>query len=261
MPPPRVTESRPFSHCGIDFCGPVSTYLRIRGKAPYKTYIAIFVSFVTKCIHIEVVSDLSTEAFIAALKRFISRRGLPSDIYCDNATNFVGACNKMAELKSFIFDANTKDAVFNYCLNNFINFHFIPTRAPHFGGLWEAAVNSAKGLLIRSFANTRLTYEELTTAMIENVAVLNSRPLFSMSTDPSDLRDLTPAHFLVGTSLKALPERYIPSKFPTLTNKWTQITAVKQQFWQQWREHYLHELQARPNWHTPSPDIKPDIYP
>ena len=45
----------------------------------------------TKAVHIEVVSDLTTEAFIGALKRFTARRGKPSNIYSDNATNFVGA--------------------------------------------------------------------------------------------------------------------------------------------------------------------------
>ncbi|XP_036345737.1 uncharacterized protein LOC118754980 [Rhagoletis pomonella] len=97
LPVERLTPSRPFARCGIDFCGPFNVYLRIIGKAPYKAYVAIFVCFATKAVHIEVVSDLSTDAFLASLKRMIGRRGLPSDIFCDNATNFVGACRKLAE--------------------------------------------------------------------------------------------------------------------------------------------------------------------
>ncbi|KAL7743847.1 hypothetical protein ACLKA6_000252 [Drosophila palustris] len=86
LPVERLTPSRPFAHCGVDFCGPVNVYLRIRGKAPSKSYIAIFVCFATKAVHIEVVSDLSTDAFLASLRRMIARRGLPVDIFCDNAT-------------------------------------------------------------------------------------------------------------------------------------------------------------------------------
>jgi len=67
----------------------------------------------------------------------IARRALPSDIYCDNATNFAGAANHLHELKKFMFDR----------MSDFINFHFIPPRTPHFGRLWEAAVKSVKGLL------------------------------------------------------------------------------------------------------------------
>ncbi|GBO33831.1 hypothetical protein AVEN_201914-1, partial [Araneus ventricosus] len=46
-----------------------------------------------KSVHLEIVNSCSTDAFIGALKRFIARRGKPSDIYSDNGTNFVGANN------------------------------------------------------------------------------------------------------------------------------------------------------------------------
>ena len=258
LPPERISPSRPFSHCGIDFCGPVNTYLRIRGKMPYKTYIAIFICFATKAIHIEIVSDLSTDAFLAALKRMIGRRGLPSDIYCDNATNFVGASNKLSQLKNFMFQKQTQADIAKYCSNNFFNFHFIPPRAPHFGGLWEAAVKSAKGHLNRSFINTRFTYEELLTALVEIEAILNSRPLTASSSDPNDLEPLTPAHFLVGTSLKALPERDVPIDQLHLVDKWTRVSIIKQHFWKSWQNDYLNELQVRSKWQNDRPNIKAD---
>ncbi|XP_043496357.1 uncharacterized protein LOC122520328 [Polistes fuscatus] len=49
----------------------------------------------TKAVHLELVNDLTTEAFLAALRRFMARRGKCSDIYSDNATNFVGAANEL----------------------------------------------------------------------------------------------------------------------------------------------------------------------
>lgn len=94
LPADRVTVARPFQKVGIDFGGPYLIKFSQLRKAPVsKCYISIFVCMVTKAVHIELVSSLTTEAFIATLKRFISRRGNPSIIYSDNATNFQGANN------------------------------------------------------------------------------------------------------------------------------------------------------------------------
>ena len=256
LPRNRITPSRPFSNCGVDFCGPINTYLRIRGKAPYKTYVAIFICFSSKAVHLEAVSDLSTNAFLAALRRLIGRRGLPTDIYCDNATNFVGAKNHLAELKSFIFNIENQNIISNYCSKNFINFHFIPPRAPHFGGLWEAAVKVAKGHLHRSLMNTRLTFEELCTALVEVEAIMNSRPISTLSTDPNDLQPLTPGHFLIGTSLKALPTRSYDES-TAARDHWAHISAVKQRFWDLWRSDYLNELQIRSKWSKQQHNVEP----
>ena len=81
----------------------------LQSKAPItKGYICIFVCFATKAIHIKLASDLSTECFLNALRRFCSRRGICSEIYSDNATNFVGANRKLQELKN-LFLSDTLD--------------------------------------------------------------------------------------------------------------------------------------------------------
>jgi len=109
---------------------------------------------------------LSTEAFLSALKRFSGRRGLTTDIYCDHATNVVGASNQLHDLRKFLFNENTQTAIQQFCAADFISFYFI-LRAPHFGRLWEAAVKSAKGLLNKSVVNTKFTYHELSTVVVE----------------------------------------------------------------------------------------------
>ncbi|XP_043865270.1 uncharacterized protein LOC122757385 [Drosophila mojavensis] len=232
----RSIVRRPFAHCGVDFCGPVNVYLRIQGKAPRKAYIAIFVCFATKAVHIEVVSDLSTDAFLAALRRMIARRGLPVDIFCDNATNFTGASNQLKELRTYFFKQENQ-------------------QAPHFGGLWEAAVKSAKGLMTRSLMNARCTFEELDAITAEVEAILNSRPLTPLSSDPSDLSALTPGHFLVGDSLRALPEHNIEDEQLKSLDRWRWITGIKQYFWRRWLTDYFNELNVRHKWTKPSPSI------
>ncbi|KAL0853130.1 hypothetical protein ABMA27_012894 [Loxostege sticticalis] len=99
LPSPRISMCRPFQVTGIDFCGPFDIKVaRVRKPIINKGYIAVFVCFSTKALHIELVSDLTTAAFLACLQRFIARRGLPSYIYCDNAKTFKGASNKLKEL-------------------------------------------------------------------------------------------------------------------------------------------------------------------
>ncbi|XP_044249355.1 uncharacterized protein [Drosophila takahashii] len=228
LPVERLTLSRPFARCGIDFCGPVHTYLRVRGKEPVKSYIAIFVCFATKAAHIEIVGELSTDSFLGALKRMIARRGLPSNTFCDNATNFVGASNKLQDLKDFFFSTKNQQDITSYCTNEFVKFHFIPPRAPHFGGLWEAAVKSAKNLLCRTLKDARLTFEELSTVAAETEAILNSRPLSPHSSDPSDLAVLTPGHFLTGDSLRALPDWPVKDDQLNCSQQWNRVSAIKQ---------------------------------
>jgi len=90
----------------------------------------------------------TSQAFLAALKRFNGRRGVARSIYCDNATNFAGAKNELRELKTTIYSDEARET---------ITIHFIP----------EAAVKSAKHLLIRTVSTADLTYEELETVFID----------------------------------------------------------------------------------------------
>ena len=77
LPEARVTESRPFTHVGVDYCGPfLIKEKQHRNRKQIKVYVVVFVCLATKAVHLEVVSDLSSEAFIAALRRFTSRRGI-----------------------------------------------------------------------------------------------------------------------------------------------------------------------------------------
>ncbi|GFW01616.1 integrase catalytic domain-containing protein [Trichonephila clavipes] len=78
LPTHRVTPSRPFSVCGVEYAGPINI-LRYRGRGTKTTkgYVALFVCFVTKALHLELVSDLTSEAFIASLKRLCAKRGAP----------------------------------------------------------------------------------------------------------------------------------------------------------------------------------------
>jgi hypothetical protein len=100
---------------------------------------------VTKAVHLEMATDLSTAAFLAALQRFISRRGSPND--SDGGTNVIGAKSELAELRGLIENPSHVDFVHQLLTSKRTNFHFNPSAAPHHGGLWEAGVKSMKSHL------------------------------------------------------------------------------------------------------------------
>ena len=140
---------------------------------------------------------MTTNAFIACLRRFLSRRGCPSLIWSDNGTNFVGAAGEIKELFKFVKNQDTRDKVSRYLTDQHITWKFIPQRSPHFGGLWEAAVKSMKYHLRRIVGDLKLTYEELSTVLTQVEACLNSRPLVPLTTSDDNIEALTPGHFLI----------------------------------------------------------------
>lgn len=178
LPKPRVNPAPPFNQVGIDYCGPF--YLKekkFRNRVKVKAYVTVFVCLVVEAVHLELVTDLTTEGFISALRRFISRRGLCQDIYSDNGTNFVGANNVLKELYTTLNDPNQHKLIHDYLSSRRIQWHFIPPQAPHMGGLWEAAVKSFKRHLYHVASTEMLfTYEQFNSLIIEIEAILNSRP-------------------------------------------------------------------------------------
>ena len=120
-----------------------------------------------KAVHLELVTELTTEAFIATFCRFIARHGCPTDVFSDHRTNFVGVDRQLTELQEFLQQSKMQDAIVTSGAMQGIQWHFIPERAPNFGGLWEAAVLSFKGHLRKVAGDVHLTYEELCTILTQ----------------------------------------------------------------------------------------------
>ncbi|GFV77696.1 integrase catalytic domain-containing protein [Trichonephila clavipes] len=166
LPYERVNMAPPFSITGLDLGGPYFvTYKHQRKGVLNKIYVCVCICFVTRAIHLEILSDLTSDAIIATLKRFMSRRGKCSKIFTDNATNFVGA---NSQLKVFYKTLNFPDQnLAAYLTEEGIEWNFIPPRAPHMGGLWEAGIKSVKYHLKRALGRSRLTYEKFETVIIQ----------------------------------------------------------------------------------------------
>ncbi|XP_064382855.1 uncharacterized protein LOC135331570 [Halichondria panicea] len=257
LPIERITPGSVFDKVGVDYAGPLMIkYGHVRKPTVVKAYICVFVSLTVKAVHLELVTDLTSDAFIACLKRFISRHGLPSLIWSDNGTNFVGAARELKDLYQFLQMQSTQENVSHYLSDKKINWKFIPQHAPHLGGIWEAAVKSTKTHLRRILGDVKLTYEELSTLLTQIEACLNSRPLIPLPNDDDGIEALTPGHFLIGKPLTALPE-VTPTGCTSLLKRWQLCKSLLRHFWKRWSLEYISQLGRFNKWRHPTRNIQP----
>ena len=240
---------RAFSCVGLDFAGPLTFK---NGTECVKGYVAVFICFATKAVHLEAVSSLTSDAMVAAQRRFIARRGIPSQIVSDNATNFVGARRDLNELEKIV-----KAEAQSY---SNIEWLFIPPRSPNFGGLWEAAAKSMKHHLRRVMGNSIPNYEEMTTILCQIEQVMNNRPLMALTNNTDDILALTPSMLVNGSRLDAIPQPSL-QKMDARGHPAKRFRALQQllsRIWKRWAFEYVASLQPRGKWRQESTNLSVD---
>ena len=124
MPKSRITvPSKAFQHVGLDFGG--SFFCRGNSKDLTKAYFALFVCFASKAVHLEIVSELTTQACIAELRRFTSKRGYPATIYSGTDSYFQGSLAELHKLKKSPNDT-TENSIESVSAGLLIQWNFIP---------------------------------------------------------------------------------------------------------------------------------------
>ena len=258
LPPERVSLAAPFEKSGVDYAGPFQIeYGHVRKPTIIKTYICLFVCLTVKAVHLELVSDLTTEAFIAALRRFIARRGCPALIWSDHGSNFVGDKSELKALRDLLSSHITQGVVSEFCSSHNIQWKYIPERSPHFGGIWESSVKSAKTHLKRVVSPVRLTFKEFTTVLTQIEACMNSCPLTPVnSPDDDGIAALTPGHFLIGKPLiSLLPDPQLSFRSVSLLRRWHLYQNLVCRFWERWCNEYLCTLNKYNKWRFPSRNV------
>ncbi len=260
LPPFRTSAAFAFQFVGVDYAGPMLTYPHRHARSRIrKSYVALFTCLTTRAVHLEGVSDMTTEAFLAALSRFVSRRGRPDIMASDNGRNFVGAESEIK--KAYEFVKMNRGALAPFFANERVQWRFNTPYTPHQGGVWESLVKSVKAHYKRVVGSQILTFEEFQTLLTQIEGCVNSRPLTPMTADPDDTRVLTPGHFLVGrpiTDLPSNPHPSIPVVHPNIQQRWRLLNQVIQKFWARWKLEYLNVQQARqkPGWRTRVPNLE-----
>ena len=129
-PPCLHSGSPPFTHTAVDYAGPL--YVRLKDTSQ-KVWISLFTCCVSRAIHLELVFNMSTAAFLRCVKRFAGRRGFPQQFLSDNAKTFKGAAKA---LKTFCENPDAK----SYLSGRGVEWSFNFEKAPWWGGLFERMV-------------------------------------------------------------------------------------------------------------------------
>ena len=252
LPTSRLKMSlRAFARSAVDFAGPFIT-VQGRGKRREKRYLCLFTCLATRAVHLEMAFGLDTDSFLNAFYRRASRRGLPEEMFSDNGTNFKGADAELKLLMSKLDD----DRILQSAANKGVTWHFNPPLAPHFGGVHETMIKSAKKAIQAILGNADITDEELMTAINGAEALINSRPLTYQSANPADDAPLTPNHFLHGQ----IGGHFAPSSCDdtdfNLRKRWRRIQELVRHFWSRWLREWLPGLNARRKWFQTHRDVQ-----
>ena len=255
LPKDRLEPAPPFTYCGVDYFGP--WYIK-EGRKELKRYGALFTCMASRAVHIETANSLETDAFINALRRFISLRGPIRLLRSDQGTNFVGAKRELKEALQEMDPAHLQRVLseegcdFEFKMN-------VPS-ASHRGGVWERQIRTVRSILgsLMDQAGSQLNDESLRTLMCEATAIINSRPLTTENlNDPNSPEPLTPNHLLTTKSKIVLPP---PGEFQRadlyLRKRWRRVQHLANEFWSRWRKEFLQNIQVRQRWVRPRRDLR-----
>lgn len=257
LPEDRTHTDPPFTWVGLDVFGPWPvTVRRTRGgQAESKRWAVIFTCMSSRATHIEVMESMDTSSFIHALRRFFAIRCAVKLLRSDCGTDFVSACRELQIDKRGCHN----DKINTFLEDSGCQWQFNPPHASHMGGSWERMIGVSRRILdaiLLQHGNAKLTHEVLVTFMAEVTAVVNARPLTTVSTDPEHPQILTPAMLLtqkVGTP--PVP----PGQFDNhdlFRAQWRRVQYLANIFWTRWKREYLSGLQYRHKWSTPKPNLQ-----
>ncbi|CAM1317989.1 Uncharacterised protein r2_g2623 [Pycnogonum litorale] len=228
LPPERLKSmAPPYTVTGVDLFGPL--YLKVSRNVTKKVWGAIFTCATVRAIHLELVEDLSTEAFMHALRRFSAYHGWPQIIISDNGRSFVGASKEVGK-----FLSEERRAI------DQLSTH----RGTHVKRIMKTVIGEQK-----------LTWNEMATVFAEVQNLINSRPLTFASNDPDDLMPLSPNHFILGRATNDTAQGPF-KKTRNLRKRYEFIQTIVSSIWKRFVLEYLPTLNRRGKWKTVNRQMK-----
>ena len=210
-----------------------------------KKYGLVFTCLYSRAIHIEMLDDLTSDAFLNGLRCFVSVRGSVTKLYSDNGTNFVGARNLLeTEAKKYLSQKN-------------IEFSFNTPNSSHQGGIWERQIRTIRAVLNDILRQSnRLDSASLRTAFYEVAAIVNNRPLGTVNISNDEETPVTPNMIMTGRKESTPPP---PGQFDEAIYcraRWKRVQWIAEEFWRKWKLEYLDNITRRQKWTRPEDNLK-----
>ena len=239
----------PFTHTGLDFFG---HYFVTVHRRPAKRWVCLYTCMVTRAVHLELCESLNVDSFLNSFRRFVALRGKPAHCFSDNETNLTAG---QTCLKNGIENWNQRK-ISDFESQRGIEWSFSPPSAPHFGGVWERLVQSAKRALSVVLGKRSVNEEMFRTILCEFESLMNGRPLTHVSIDPKDLSPLTPNYFLLGrTNSNHSPDVFDDGEIISRRH-WRATQAIVDSFWKRWVREYAPTLIERKKWLLKRPNLQ-----
>ncbi|XP_075162850.1 uncharacterized protein LOC142235483 [Haematobia irritans] len=249
LPVDRVTPNiRPFSYVGLDYFGPLDVTIRRQRE---KRWAALFTCLTIRAVHLEIATDLSSDACILCIRNFIKRRGVPIQIRSDNGTNFVGLSKELSGEVGFLDHGVMQSKLVPLG----IKWKFNTPSNPSAGGSWERLVQSVKRSLGVVLKEHSPRIDTLYSLLVETENIINSRPLTHLPVTPDEPEPLTPNHFLLGCINSTQTPGEYDHRACSSRKQWRLLQNFKNGLWKRWIKEYLPELTRRSKWFRPAKPI------
>ena len=246
LPEFRLEECPPFSHVGIDFCGPfLVKFPKLNKKdqsepALKKIYVCVFSCAVSRAIHFEYTYGMTMDEFIKCFRRFTSIRNIPCFIYSDNFSTFKKSDK---DLHAVISEPRFRE--YFETLN--IQWKYSTPRAPWTHGFTERLISLLKNCLKKVLFKALTEISEFHTVLKESEAIINNRPLSYQSFDLISEPPITPNVLINGRNLCQLPP--LDAKFAKqnidngfVSKRMRYLERLRINFWNNFYKEYLSTL-------------------
>ena len=236
LPIERISLVRPFQSTGIDCFGPF--VVKHGGRKTHKRWVLLLTCLATRAIALLPLRDMSTDTMINCLTKFHNYYPTLELLYSDNGTNFKGASREIKEA----FDLWKNEKINDTLVLRGMEWKWSPPYSPHFGGVWERMVKSAKRHLTFLLGKDLIAIDVFDTALTSAAAILNSRPLTHASGDINDMQTLSPNNFLFPYLINPSSTSFvppIPADGDHLRAAWRDVRRLITEFEARWKSEYL----------------------
>ena len=187
LPKERLELIKPYLHTAIDYTGHLFVF--DENKKETKVYIVLYTCLALRCVHLDVVPDLSLNSFLLSFKRFTSIYCTPDSIYTDNGTQFVAS-------KNYLSQAFLSNEFKNHLEHHSIKHKTIPAGASWAGGIYERQIKTMKQCLYKTLGRAKVSYFELITCLADIQNCINNRPITYVHSEIDEIEALTPNKIL-----------------------------------------------------------------